>query len=209
MKYLRQIFLTLLTLLCFQQIKCYGQVDSLTIIPDQAILNEGLNYYMSKIPNGKEKSYGLNSKDEYTKIHVGDPLFIITTPADISENKKGKLRFKTIDEWFIPLLVDNECKLMLRYKRKNTAQNVVGIGYSILAENLRCCNAFDNTNYKKDGILLIPELKAMFLVKRIKDEFFFYPLGLTTKFFSTGEKEYLSYDDLNKLLTKINYLTIN
>ena len=76
MKYFKYILLVILPLLCIQQISCYGQEDSLTIVPDQTILSEGLSNYLNTIPKGKAKDYGFSSIDEFSKIKTGDPLYV-------------------------------------------------------------------------------------------------------------------------------------
>lgn len=193
----------------WQARQCFGQADSLSIIPDQTILSEGLINYLNIIPAGKEKNYGLNSKSEFSRIETGEPMYILMTPEDISENKNGKVKLESINEWYIPLFIDDECRLFLVLSKKNYKQEIVGIGYAKLAESMNCLNAFNSKDYKKDGFLFIPELESKFLIKKEKNNLLFYPLGQTLNFFPLYEKEYLTYEELNSQLISKNYITLH
>lgn len=185
---------------------CYSQTDGMSIVIDQTILESGLRDYLNLIPKGKEKQYGFNSQEDYAKIHTGNPIYILTTPEDTEERKNGKLKLETLNEWWIPLLIDDQCVSFLFLKNGKSEQKIIGIGYSQLAESLNCCSAYEKEVNKKLGILIIPELEAKFLTKKENNGFVFYPLEATQKNFPTDQKNHLSYGELEDYLISVNYI---
>ncbi len=190
--------LLILIIFVLTTVSSFGQEsEELVIEPEQSIVSEGLTSLLDMIPEGKETNYGFESRSDYSKIKVGDPMYIYTLPEDSIVEQKGnvKIKFEITNEWFLPLYVDNKMICFLFLKKKGNKQEVVGFGANYLANDLNDEEELLKNKEEKNGLLLIPSLGGKFLVKGKKD-LEFYPLGVTKCKFKTKEDKSLNKKEL-------------
>lgn len=173
------------------------EYEELSIVPEQTIISEGLASMLDLIPEGKEINYGFESRSDYDKIKIGDPIYIYTLPEDSIVEQKGdvKIKFQVTNEWFLPLYVENRIICFLFLKKKGNKQEVIGIGANYLANDLNDEEELIKNKEEKNGFLLIPSIGGKFLIKSRKD-LEFYPLGVTKCKFKTKEGKFLNKKEL-------------
>lgn len=190
--------LLIVSFLVLSSISSFSQEsEELVIVPEQSIVSDGLAMLLDMIPEGKEINYGFASKSDYTKIKIGDPMYIYTLPEDSIVEQKGdiKIKFQVTNEWFLPLYVDNRIICFLFLKKKGGQQEVVGFGANYLANDLNDEEELLKNKEEKNGLLVIPSIGSKFLVKSRKD-LEFYPLGVTKCKFKTKESKFLNKKEL-------------
>jgi hypothetical protein len=58
-------------------ISCFCQeTEDLILTPDQSVLSSGMQAWLNLISNEQLTDYGFNNREEFTRIKIGNPLYI-------------------------------------------------------------------------------------------------------------------------------------
>jgi hypothetical protein len=123
----RKIFYLLLAILL--SVRLVAQ-DVRILVKEEASL-KALSF-LNLIPEGREKDYGFESRNDFSKIKIEEPYqtFYIL-------NKEGKLGVISGNEWRVPISVDGKYISLLTVQMNKGKAEVVDIGGNLLAHKLQ------------------------------------------------------------------------
>jgi hypothetical protein len=98
----------------------------------------GYREYLNKIPQGQERNFGFRSRTEFNKVTIGKPYRVVTLKNEFFTGKIDPARnyLAATDEFRIPLLVNNDYRVLITIVKMNGAWQVVNIGSSGMASEL-------------------------------------------------------------------------
>jgi hypothetical protein len=150
----------LLALLCFS----FTGIDNMEIQVKKAA-DKGLQPMLALVPQGQERNYGFDSRDDFQKATTGEVYRTISFTNEFYQDKEissSKNYFLLQNEWRVPVVVEGKNKTLLTVFGKDTSLHVVDLGGAVLASELQSKTiGFDN---KEKFILRIYPLKIDFLV---------------------------------------------
>lgn len=88
--------------------------------------------YLNLIPEGREKSYGFESRSDFSKIKIEEPY-----QTYYLFNKDGKLEVRNGNEWRVPISVDGKYVSLLTVQMNKGKAEVVDFGGNVLAQKLQ------------------------------------------------------------------------
>ncbi len=131
-----------------------------------AASNEGLEQYLSLIPEGQEEYFGFENREDFLFAETGRAYELHTLTPEFFET--GKINqgsyIMPLNEWLVSVETHGEANTLLTVSMKNDAWQTVGIGAANLAKEL---NYFDKHHIFEEefaGILRIPQLKCDMLI---------------------------------------------
>ncbi|MEP7168531.1 MAG: hypothetical protein ABI855_04120 [Bacteroidota bacterium] len=127
---------------------------------------ENLSSSLSKIPVGKENQFGFTGTDEFSKCIIGKPYRLITLNNAFftDEILTSKNYLLEQDEWRVPVMVNDQNRLLLTVTGQSDIYSVVDLGGMVLAKELQK-KSKDFKSSDTRFILRIYPLSADFLVK--------------------------------------------
>jgi hypothetical protein len=125
-----------------------------------------LQTWLKKIPGGNEARYGFTNRDEFSIAKLGKPYQIFTLAGEFfsGDLMPGKSYLESTGEWRIPVMVNQENRVMITVTKKKNKWKVVELGAVGIASELQEFDrnpALGNT----DGlsILRVYQLQSDFL----------------------------------------------
>jgi len=144
----------LLSILIFYVAQTYCQYnnpsDSMMF---NAVVMLGVEKYLSKIPYGKEKEFGFNSREEFINIKLGNPYQIVIV-NNLSDKSNSSDKFSFINRWKVPIMINDEYRCFLDVVRSDRYE-AVGFGLHELAKDI--------DRYIKNGGLKYTKNKSLFI----------------------------------------------
>jgi len=104
--------------------------------------------FLNLIPQGQERDYGFNSRQDFQKVTIGEPYQVYY----VEKNTENTLKFTTVNEWRVPLLVNGVSVALVTVNVVNNQSNIVDFGASVLAKKLQ---AFEKAFTGKNERILI------------------------------------------------------
>lgn len=128
--------LLLLSLIVLCSSVAFGQMNKVKEVTDAA--DKGYRAYLEKIPDGQESKYGFNSRDEFARVMTGKPYQIIILKKEFYTDMDltGEDCLQPLDEWRVPLMVDDENRAFLTVAWVKGQFKTVGLGAAGLAKEL-------------------------------------------------------------------------
>jgi len=121
-------------LLLLMTLAAYPQQNSNQNI-SQAVLNS-LPDWLEKIPAGSESNYGFQSRDEFSRAGLGDPIGIFDLGDEFYTQTDQAPRLASTGEWRIPVTVDQKIRAMVTVAKQNNSWVIVDFGATGLAEGI-------------------------------------------------------------------------
>lgn len=94
--------------------------------------------FLNLIPVGREKDYGFDSRNDFSKIKIEEPYKIYYISY-----KDNRLSFISGNEWRVPISVDGKYSTLLTVQINNNKPEVVDLGGVVLAQKIQ---EFQKTN---------------------------------------------------------------
>lgn len=120
-----------LFLVVFLALKLSAQNDNAVLLVKEAATAKAL-YFLELIPVGSENNYGFASRNDFSKIQIGEPYQ--TYYVSIRNNQ---LEFFSGNEWRVPVSVDGAYQTLLTVRIHEGNAEVVGLGGSLLARHIQ------------------------------------------------------------------------
>lgn len=124
-------FLFLIAMAIFTNMQVKAQSNNANELVQAEAAKKALSF-VSLIPEGREKSYGFDSRADFSKIKVEEPY-----QTYYVANKNNVLSLVQGNEWRVPLSVDGKYITMLTVQMNNGAAKVVDMGGATLAQKLQ------------------------------------------------------------------------
>ena len=209
-KYISYFILVFLLISIFANGQKFQPSEKL-IINKQDIKNELVELILKNNIPGYYHRYGFFSDEEVKSIEFGKPISFYVLPVKmIKENhRNNKLDLQFIDEWLVPVIVDNKLRCFVYLKNIHGKATITGYGSKLVADELIESGSFDYRE-ENQGFLLVTNLGCKFLIKNDKDKSVFVPLGFTQHILNYSKIGSLNADLLNNLIYTIyaeNYET--
>lgn len=104
--------------------------------------------FMNKIPQGEEKEYGFNDREEFANATLGEPIEVITLPGEVAHGTNmGK--FVSTGEYRVPLEVNGEIRSFLTVSGANGEFKCVDFGAAQLAGQINAIGLSTGANNMK------------------------------------------------------------
>lgn len=100
---------------------------------------KGLPVFLESIPKNDIAGYGFNSQEEINQAELGNPFQVFTIqPADLEKYGEIKVSgmLKDTGEWYVPILVNKEFRVLLTVSLINEKWQAVGISGAGLAAEI-------------------------------------------------------------------------
>ncbi len=98
----------------------------------------GLKHFLDLIPAGSRQEYGFSETGSLDKAYLGDPfnLHVITPDAlfSYSEGVPVASILTPIDQWYFPVMMENQIRCFLVVDRMDGQWEAVSLGYVTLAK---------------------------------------------------------------------------
>jgi hypothetical protein len=159
----------------------------------------GLNAYLEKIPAGREKNYGFESRDQFARATLGRPYHMVSMDA-----AGGSI--DVIDTWRVPILVNGRFKALLTVGKKDGAWKTVEIGAAKLSRELEGLESsvVKGRSDVQVAIVRVFALRSDFLgvasAKADLEAGRFYPMQSAQKFLTLKGSDTYNYAQLKTLL---------
>ncbi|MCJ7579200.1 MAG: hypothetical protein MUP98_01540 [Candidatus Aminicenantes bacterium] len=167
----------------------------------QQAAQEGLVYFLEKIPVGMEKNYGFNNRQEFDWAFLGEPYELYTIPPDslINEQPIGAGFLTPLEIWRFPVISQDSMRTLLTVAKmwgEWKAVSIGGTGIALELDQLEKMYSFDRNNTKRVMVRLF-QIKSDFiticnLTQEIEDAMF-VPLQSARMQMRLGEAERLLY----------------
>lgn len=137
------------------------------------VLHDQAASFLNLIPEGMEKEYGFQSREEFEKISLGEPFLLQALEfADSIDGTGSKISYVHIVNnkiWRVPIIVGTKFRALLTCEEQNGELVAVDFGATELAATVQSLLNVNNINdsTKKD-------IKQVFILrnyKQIKDYF--------------------------------------
>ena len=128
-------------------------------------MNE-LQSWLNKIPGGNESNYGFSNRDEFSLATLGKPYQVFTLSDDFfkEEIQPGKSYLKATGEWRIPVMVNQENRVLITVFKKNNHWKIVELGGRVLSHELQEFEQYPELSKAKFiRLLRIYQLQSDFL----------------------------------------------
>ncbi|MEI6889397.1 MAG: hypothetical protein ACOYM0_08575 [Bacteroidales bacterium] len=119
-----------LFLVVFISLKLFAQNDNQSLLVKEAATAKAM-YFLDLIPVGSEQDYGFGSRNDFSKIQIGDPYQTYYVSV-----RNNQLEFFSGNEWRVPVSVDGTNQTLLTVRISQGKAEVVGLGGSVLARNI-------------------------------------------------------------------------
>ncbi|MDP3912417.1 MAG: hypothetical protein Q8R96_01595 [Bacteroidota bacterium] len=107
----------------------------------------GIEKYLNKIPIGKEKDFGFNTREEFGEVLVGDSFQNYNfRDYSFSDTSKTNL-FEPINTWSLPLIINNKYRCFVDIELTNDGYKAIGFGLPVLASDM---DDFENCKHMKN-----------------------------------------------------------
>jgi hypothetical protein len=129
----------------------------------QAVMNS-LPEWLEKIPAGSETNYGFQSRDEFSRAGLGDPIEVFDLGDEFYTQKDQAPRMVPTGEWRIPVTVDQKIRAMVTVVEQNSTWEIVDFGATGLAEGLsNYANKLPVDQFRRIKILTLYQPLTKFL----------------------------------------------
>ena len=100
----------------------------------RTVAARALPVFLEKIPEGAASAYGFASSEEMEHASIGRPFRVIL--ARIDRNKDAAETLQPLDEWRVPITVDESARALLTVVRKEGTLRAVDFGAAGLSRAL-------------------------------------------------------------------------
>lgn len=175
---------------CFSS---YSQIDNFKeLLKISEIKKVAKNYYkiyLEKIPEGQEEFFGFLTRKEFDLVDIGDPykIYKLTNEFCLADSIENPNLISETDNWEVPLHINGNIRCLLHIVNINNSYNIIGIGQSIVANEINMLKDknFATLKNKPIAILFIPSLRGVYIFNNIgnnQSEYKFVPTYSTLKF---------------------------
>jgi hypothetical protein len=127
---------------------------------------DNLDRFLSMIPLGYENLYGFTSRLDFLKADAGTPYTVYSLSTEFLKNETSDLKnyLYQVDEWRVPVLVDDKMCCLLTIVKKGNRYECVDLGGAALANELNGYEKYFSTEIQKKSILRLYQINCDFLV---------------------------------------------
>lgn len=97
---------------------------------------ETIRKYLEVIPEGHETSYGFNSRDEFSRVEMGQPMRIQLLETDQVLSGNPDRAIVETNNWYLPIYVGESSPCLLYLTETNDGCKLVGLGLKLMAKNV-------------------------------------------------------------------------
>lgn len=151
----------------------YSQGSEQTTELIYSLAQSGLEKNIGIIPKSNIKNFGFNSRNDLNDIELGSPIRTYTFDKAFYADSilEDRNYIYAIDEYRVPLIVDDTIRSFLLVGKMNTEWEIVGIGGNLLAVRIMQCiekNQLDIT--QSNRLLREPLSHSDFLITVFDNE---------------------------------------
>lgn len=177
-----------------------------------------LNKFLNLIPAGVEKLYGFENREDFLRAQIGAPFRMYSLNTGFLNNLKSDLKefIYPVDEWRVPVLIDDKMVSLLTVVKENESYKCVDIGGSALASELNQYEIFYDKNSDLRALLRLYQIHCDILIISGKNrnitEGNCYSLSYTKKIFEeyTGsEPASCKFDSFSPFIKSIYLKSLN
>lgn len=139
-----------------------------------AAANAGKDHFLGIIPIGEESFYGFNTRDEFSLVQLGNPYKVVALDYNFYGDNiiKEKNYIMEINEWIIPLKINDDYRVLLTISKMSGVWKTVNIGSARLAKEL---DEFESKHSLSDENLML-----LYVYKPYCNFILFYPESNTS-----------------------------
>jgi len=192
----------LLILLCLPMIGYGQQTNQIKIVKNAA--NIQFSDYLEKIPLGLEEMFGFNDREDFNRVKIGIPYEVFTLKSDFFDDeniKRNKNYIISTGHFRVPIIVDNEYRVLLTVSNLNKTYDIVKIGGKGLAKELAVFRK-NHPSINTPNILRVFQLKGDFI---LTSDTTIYPLDSASNDPLIDKKMYTINELLVLMKIKFNY----